>query len=125
MGTIGMLDPCRCPRCDQASGLNSEHSACAECRRQIWLIRLEAMIMPPLLRGQGLSLLTIPFLTFTERQILTDILYNRVLRQRQSPFRAFTYFRNGTAGNISPTEDIIDRILSYLYINPRYLHQPP
>ena len=37
-----------------------------------------------------------------------------LLMAEASPFGQFTYFRNGLSGNISITEDIIDRILSYL-----------
>ena len=37
-----------------------------------------------------------------------------LLMAEESPFGQFTYFRNGRSGNISKTEDIIDRILSYL-----------
>ena len=31
-----------------------------------------------------------------------------------SPFRDFTYFANGLAGNISVTEDILDRIICFV-----------
>ena len=37
-----------------------------------------------------------------------------VLGARGSPFRKFTYFYAGLTGSISETENIIDRILSFL-----------
>jgi len=37
-----------------------------------------------------------------------------VLRSPGSPFQQFTYFNNGIWGNISMTEDILDRILSFV-----------
>ena len=36
------------------------------------------------------------------------------LLARGSPFRTFTYFSNGLTGNISETEDIIDRVMGFL-----------
>ena len=39
-----------------------------------------------------------------------------VLLGRGSPFRDFTYLGNGMRGNISQTEDIIDRIFSFLLL---------
>ena len=44
-------------------------------------------------------------------------LYCRLLApgwySRQNPFRLCTYFRNGDAGCISDTEDIVDRIIDF------------
>ena len=37
-----------------------------------------------------------------------------VLRSPGSPFRQFTYASNGMSGNISMTEDILDRILRFV-----------
>ena len=60
------------------------------------------------------------------RQDLAEFLVYDVRRRQQlhylwclllaqpSPFEKFTYFSNGMAGNISQTEDVLDRILGFL-----------
>ena len=58
-------------------------------------------------------------------QIMSYLVLDRTPRQRRhflqqsllardSAFHQFTYYSNGRPGNISSTEDILDRILSYL-----------
>ena len=37
-----------------------------------------------------------------------------LLLAQRSPFRKFVYFSNGMPGNISETEDVLDRILGFL-----------
>ena len=37
-----------------------------------------------------------------------------LLLAQRSPFRKFTYYSNGMAGNISEAEDVLDRILGFL-----------
>ena len=37
-----------------------------------------------------------------------------LLLARDSPFKKFTYYWNRMAGNISETEDVLDRILGFL-----------
>jgi hypothetical protein len=39
---------------------------------------------------------------------------HNVLLSRNSCFRQFTYFYAGISGNISQTEDVLDRIMSFL-----------
>ena len=49
----------------------------------------------------------------TRRLFYTSML-SYVLLARDSPFRAFRYYSNGLAGNISDKEDILDRIVGFL-----------
>jgi hypothetical protein len=39
-----------------------------------------------------------------------------ILLTRGSPLRAFRYITNGMAGNISVDEDILDRIMSFVFL---------
>ena len=63
----------------------------------------------PTLRHRILSMLTINALAEFNRAVLQYILMTR-----GSLFHAFSYSTNGMAGNISQSEDILDRIVSFL-----------
>ena len=63
----------------------------------------------PDLRERILQMSSVDALAEFNRAILQYI-----LRSPGSPCRAFTYFYNGLAGNISDTEDILDRIICFV-----------
>ena len=63
----------------------------------------------PDLRERILQMSSVDALAEFNRDILRHILVTR-----GSPFRVFTYFSNGMAGNISITEDILDRIICFV-----------
>ena len=55
-----------------------------------------------------------PFLIHDERRRTRKWFLRAVLLRRDSQFRRFVYSYGGWSGNISATENILDRVLSFL-----------
>ena len=121
MGSRGFLDSlsvkCRCGRRVYPQPFGCE--VCLFCESGVYdemVLNINALSRNatvfdtvPALRHKILSIMTINALAAFNRGVLQYILMTR-----GSPFHAFSYSTNGMAGNISQSEDILDRIVSFL-----------
>ena len=113
---IDMFSPHRCPRCRRS---NVEHVGAVLCIECFFLCRF--LRLGQLCRNRRLS---IEIAHCIDQFCFDYAVYSRksqqlwflkcVLLSFGSEFRTFTFYWNRRLGNISATEDIIDRIFSYL-----------
>ena len=92
-----------------------EPEVCDEC----WARRIEEHVIGhirPINHNRGIRRIISLFLVPFRRQCARAWYTRCLLLSRYSSFCQFTYFNNGLAGNISDYEDILDRILSFLFI---------
>ena len=121
MGSGGMFDEDLCLKCGGNQPKVYPDTHCVEClaraRRELVRLCLERAFDDAVWEVLQQNLWTflwteVPFHRHRER-----LHYLRcALLARESPFRRFTYFHGGIAGSISQTEDIADRILSFLNV---------
>ena len=115
MGSLGTFHPSICWNCDQEFVRTYPgKDVCKQCDA----LEIYPLLEIPFARRSGIAWipdLLFPFLCFDfERAVRKRFLYC-TLMARESLFRTrFTYCGNGMVGNISETEDILDRILCFV-----------
>ena len=122
MGSLGTFHPSICWNCDQEFVRTYPgKDVCKQCDA----LEIYPLLEIPFARRSGVAWrrsgvawipdLLFPFLCFDfERAVRKRFLYC-TLMARESLFRTrFTYCGNGMVGNISETEDILDRILCFV-----------
>jgi hypothetical protein len=118
MGSVGKFHPTDCMNCGLPYVRTyPETWGCKECEKLEVLKRYLLHEIFPLARrgGEWIPDLLASFLCFDcERGARKRFLW-LALTERESIFgRRFTYWGNGWEGNISQTEDILDRILCFV-----------
>ena len=101
-------------------------SICIQCMRAAVAARDNLVIrriLPeiPYVARKVSSLLLFPGMEVNDQEIIVNDKVNVgkwwlwcILFSPGSPFKMFVYYSNGMAGNISATEDILDRIVSFV-----------
>ena len=118
MGSLPRFFPDECVRCDRflVEPCYPRVYLCSECEVVCRSPFLFALLRQRLGRepDAGMVATIVGFLAaciFRRRRL--HFLHN-VLTSRGSCFLQFTYFVGGRSGNISATEDILDRIMSFV-----------
>ena len=113
-------DPCdRCGRFVLMCAWSRCPDVCLECVAHCRSLQLVPLLRKTLHIEPSLNIVTLvdqfsfDYSAYTRKSRQLHFLDN-VLRSRGSPFLQFTYFHHGLLGNISQTEDILDRITSFL-----------
>ena len=118
MGSVGMFDPTRCWNCSLPYARTyPETWDCKECEKLEVLKRYLLHEIFPFTRrgGEWIPDLLASFLCFDYEGGARKRFLWLALTGGESIFaRRFTYWGNGMAGNISETEDILDRILCFV-----------
>ena len=119
MGSLPRFSPEECVRCDRCvvePAYPSVH-LCSECQVVCRSPFLVALLRQRLGSEPDAGMVAIIAQCFAggpcRRRRRLHFLHN-VLTSRGSCFLQFTYFVGGRSGNISATEDILDRIMSFV-----------
>ena len=117
MGSQAMFAPWDCDRChNEYDQCYPAVWLCEKCEREIrsnflaGLLRQRLQLEP----SAEMCLVIVGFLMIDRCKGARLLYLHNVLRSRESPFLQFTYASNGMQGNISETEDILDRIMSFM-----------